>query len=133
MLILYAVQALVPISLIAWLALAAPRSTAGFCTQTGAIAIALAAISLTGIWSFPPWWTPYVFGVLLILAVLAGLFPHQRASFWPEKLSAWFSLAGFAVLALYGANEVRVAVSAATCRRGVSLNCRHPLGRVSIS
>jgi Peptidase family M23 len=128
MLILYAVQALVPISLIAWLALAAPRSTAGFWTQTGAIAIALAAISLTGIWSFPPWWTPYVFGVLLILAVLAGLFRHQRASFWPEKLSAWFSLAGFAVLALYGANEVRVAVSGRNMPPGRFVELSSPLG-----
>lgn len=125
---LYAVQALVPLSLIAWLAFAAPRSTIGFWAQACSISVALVAVSLTGIWTFPPWWAPYGFGMLLVLAVVTGLSGPQRSSFWPEKFTGWLSLAGFAALALYAANEVRVAIQARNVPSGRFVELSSPLG-----
>lgn len=55
MLTLYLLQAIVPLALIAWLALAPPRSTVGFWVQAITAGLALVAIGMVGIWSFPPW------------------------------------------------------------------------------
>lgn len=112
MLILYAVQSILPMVLLAWLALFPPRSFAGFWVQSIAIGLFLVALSFVGIWTFPPWWTIYIFGALLTVAVGAGL---ARRSAWarrPRGVAAWLSLFGFATLGLYAGNEIRIAYAA---------------------
>lgn len=125
---LYAVQALVPLSLIAWLAFAAPRSTIGFWTQACFISVALIAVSLTGIWTFPPWWARWVFGMLLVVAILTAVIKRRPSSFWPERFTGWLSLVCFAILALYAANEVRVALPARNAPPGRFVELSSPLG-----
>lgn len=128
MLILYLIQAIVPLVLIAWLAFLPPRSAVGFWTQTIPIAVALVAISLTGIWTFPPWWTPYVFGALLLVSVVGGVVKNRTRSFLPQRSIGWLSAAGFLVLALYAANEIRIALPARAMPLGRSIDLSSPLG-----
>lgn len=125
---LYLLQAFSPLGLIGWLAFAPPGSAAGFWTQALSIGVALVAISLTGIWTFPPWWAPYVFGALLLASVVGGLGKHDARSFWPHGFIGWISMAGFAVLALYAANEIRVALPARVIPSGRSIDLSSPLG-----
>jgi hypothetical protein len=128
MLTLYLLQALVPLVLIAWLTFLPPRSTVGFWTQAISIAVALVAIGLTGIWTFPPWWTPYVFGLLLLVSVVGGVVKNRTRSFLPQGSMGWLSAAGFLILALYGANEIRIALPARAMPLGRSIDLSSPLG-----
>jgi hypothetical protein len=128
MLTLYLMQAIVPAVLIAWLALAPPRNVVGFWAQGLSIGVALVAIRLTGIWMFPPWWAPYVFGALLIASVLGGLMKHQARWLWPRGFVGWLSVSGFSVLALYAANETRVALLARELPEYRSINLSSPFG-----
>jgi hypothetical protein len=95
MLILYLLQAIAPFALIAWLTFFPPRSAAGFWTQALSIGLALVAISLTGIWTFPPWWAPYGFGALLLASVVASLVRRHARSLWPQGSIGWLSGAEF--------------------------------------
>ena len=67
---LFLAQALVPVALILWMALAPPRSTLGFCIQFAASAACLWAAALLGIWLVPPWWAPWGFGAGLLLSLI---------------------------------------------------------------
>jgi hypothetical protein len=128
MLIVYLFQAALPLLLIAWLAFAPPGNTVGLWIQTLATAIGLVAVSYTGIWTFPPWWAPYAFGVLLF-ASLVGAFIRQRGCPpWPKGIMGWLSLAGFAAFAVYAANETRVAVAAEARPEGRVADLASPLG-----
>ncbi len=69
-------QILFPLVLIGWLAFAPPHNLLGIGVQSLVTAIALVAIARMGIWVFPPWWTPYLYGVLFILALGLGVSRH---------------------------------------------------------
>jgi len=128
MLALYLLQTIVPAVLIGWLTLAPPRSTAGFWTQALSTGVALVAMSLTGIWMFPPWWAPYVFGAMLFASVAGSLRKHHARWFWPPGFMGWLSLAGFAAFGLYSANEARVAIAAIQMPAGRHVGLASPLG-----
>lgn len=129
MLILYLLQTIVPLILIAWLALAPPRSATGFWTQALATGVGLLAISMTGIWAFPPWWTIYAFAALLLASVLIAFAKRRRQrQFRPNAIIGWLSLAGFAAFGLYAANESRVAVAAIQMPVGRHVDLASPLG-----
>ena len=128
MLTLYLLQAIAPFALIAWLAFAPPRSEIGFWTHATSVCNALVAISLTGIWTFPPWWAPYVFGALLFAVTIRGLVMHRVRSLWPKHTTGWLSLAAFTSLALFAANEIRIALPARAMPLGRSIDLSSPLG-----
>lgn len=128
MLTLYLLQAIMPLAIIGWLAFAPPRSAIGFWTQALSIAIALVAISLTGIWTFPPWWTPYVFYALLVASVLGGLEKRNRRSLWPQGFMGWLCFGGFIALGLYAANETHVALAGRALPSGRAIDLSSPLG-----
>ncbi|PZO02208.1 MAG: hypothetical protein DCF28_08805 [Alphaproteobacteria bacterium] len=109
MLTLYLLQTFLPLGLIAWLALAPPRSTTGFWIQSLATGVMLVAVGFVGIWTFPPWWTPFAFGALLVAVIVAGLVRRRSPPLWPQGFVGWAFLASFFGLTLYAANEVRVA------------------------
>jgi murein DD-endopeptidase MepM/ murein hydrolase activator NlpD len=128
MLILYLLQATVPLALIIWLAFAPPNSTAGFWTQVLATGIGLLAISTTGIWTFPPWWVPYSFAVLLVAATISGVARRRIQTLWPQSVRGWISFAAFAALGLYAVNESRIAFAASQASTGRVFNLKSPLG-----
>jgi Peptidase family M23 len=105
MTLLFALQLTVPLIFIGWIALWPPRSLLGFWIQLLATAAGLLMIGLTGLWLLPPWWAPYAFGALLLLAMVVGL--YRRRPFnarLPFSVWGWagvVSFMTFAGLSLY--------------------------------
>ena len=90
MTMLFALQLALPLIFIGWMALAPPRSLLGFWIQLLATSAGLFAIGLTGLWLLPPWWAPYAFGVLLVLAMAVGLRRRQPFAFrLPGSVAGW--------------------------------------------
>jgi hypothetical protein len=127
MLTLYLIQSILPLGLIIWLAFVPPRSLAGFWIQAIAIGLVLVAIGRVGIMTFPPWWTLYVFGALLVAAVINGSIRQRNMTRWPSRLIGWLFLAGFAGIGLYAANVTRVALAAAATPQGRIVDLASPL------
>lgn len=128
MLTLYLLQTFVPIIFIAWFSFAPLRSFVGFWTQAVATGVGLVAISLTGIWTFPSWWAPYAFAVLLFAAAIKGAARRRGQPLWPQSFGGWLSFVIFAALGFYAANDARVAFAATKIPHGRSVNLASPLG-----
>jgi hypothetical protein len=62
------VQIVAPLALIVWFEIAPPRNLLGVSLQALVTAIALLEIARMGVWVFPPWWAPYLYGLLFMLA-----------------------------------------------------------------
>ncbi len=128
MLILYVLQTILPLVLLVWLAFVPARSSAGFWVHAIVIGLTLVALSYVGIWTFPPWWTVYAFGALLVVAVVSGLARQQVTTRWPRGAVSWSALVGFAALGTYSANEIRVATGATKQLPGPTVDLASPLG-----
>jgi Peptidase family M23 len=128
MMTLYWLQTLVPLVLISWLALTPPGNTVGLWAQSIATSIGFVAASYTGIWTFPPWWILYIFGVLLSVTIACAFFRKPKRTLWPSGLFSWFSLIGFVAFAVYATNETCVAVAAETRPVGQVIDLASPLG-----
>ncbi|MGB3519635.1 MAG: peptidoglycan DD-metalloendopeptidase family protein [Elainellaceae cyanobacterium] len=105
MTILILIQILVPLLLIGWLAFVPPRNLLGIGIQSLMTAIALVAIARMGIWVFPPWWTPYFYGVLFVLALGLGVTKHQPKRRMPLGWPGWVMVIGFVAFGVYIGNE----------------------------
>jgi hypothetical protein len=79
-----ALQAVLPVALLASLALRTPSSRAGFWAHTLVTALLVPTLALTGTWTLLPWWTPYLYAAALLVigAALYGAraLPSAR---WP--------------------------------------------------
>lgn len=128
MMALYVLQVIVPVVFVGWLAFVPPRSVVGFWIQALATGVGLMAISMNGIWAFPPWWMPYVFSVLLGAAVLASLIRQRNSTLWPQAFVGWLSLAAFIALSFYAANVASVAYAARQLPNGRVIDLASPLG-----
>lgn len=128
MLILYFLQTILPIVLIAWLAFVPPQSTVGFWVQATAIGLLLLALSYVGIWTFPPWWAVYAFGAFLVGAAGIGLARRRALTRWPRGIFAWSGFVGFAALGIYAANTTRIANRADIAPAGHAVDLASPLG-----
>jgi hypothetical protein len=97
-----ALQIVLPVVMVGWLAFTRPRSLIGLTFQVAATAIVLVAISLVGLWTFLPGWTPYALGILL-LAATANAVRRKRQALAASlpSITGWCSGAFF--LALGGA------------------------------
>ncbi|WP_197064723.1 M23 family metallopeptidase [Leptolyngbya sp. KIOST-1] len=58
-----------------------------------------------GIWIFPPWWTPYLYGVLFVLALGLGFLRQQPKRRMPLSWPGWVMIVGFVAFGLYAGNE----------------------------
>lgn len=63
-------QILLPIFLLAWLALFPAPGKLAFGVQSVSVAAALLGIALASLWSMPPFWTPWLYALTLV-AILA--------------------------------------------------------------
>lgn len=125
---LYLLQTFIPLALIGWIAIAPQRSAVGFWTQAVATGLGLVAISFVGVWLFPPWWTPYAFGVLLIAAIAIGLRRRALVSALPKGVAGWIASIGFAALGVFAANETHLALAASQLPAGRTVDLAWPLG-----
>ncbi|MBF2049759.1 MAG: M23 family metallopeptidase [Leptolyngbya sp. IPPAS B-1204] len=98
-------QLLLPLLLIGWIAIVPPRSLLGFWMQAIATALGLLALARTGLWVFPPWWTPYLYGLLFVAALIVGLRRYKSRRLVPSDWLAWIAIIGFAAFGIYAANE----------------------------
>ena len=128
MLTLYLIQGLLPIVLVAWLAIFPPRSLVSFWVQSIAIGMTIVALSFVGIWTFPPWWVVYAFVGLWAATVTGGLTRRRSSTWWPRGVIAWIVLFGFGALGLYSANETRIAYAATAIPPERTINLASPLG-----
>ena len=128
MLVIFALQLLVPLVLLGWIAFAAPRSTLGFCIQFAATIAALLAIGLTGLWLLPPWWWPWVCAGLLVIAVLHGW--RERYPFnsrLPLGWLAWIFTSLFIAIGSWGIYQSTIALAGRAPPPGAAVELATPL------
>ncbi len=68
-------------------------------------------MNLTGRWLLPPWWAPYAFEVLLLLAVVIGLRRRPFAALLPTAAGGWLIAALFVVIGGVTANRAVYALA----------------------
>jgi hypothetical protein len=128
MLLVFALQFALPLLLIGWTGFAPARSALGFCIQAIAVAAALFAAGLTGLWLFPPWWAAWVFGAMLLAAVVMGW--RRRSPFasqLPSGTVAWLSTAAFAAIGGWGAVQSASALAGRALQPGMVVDLAFPL------
>jgi Peptidase family M23 len=98
-------QIVLPLLLVALIVVLPARSRAGFIVQVAATGLMLLALLLAAVWMIPPWWVPYSYLGLLVLAVIrvarrAGL----PVNWWPQSWRGWMLPASFLLLGIWGAS-----------------------------
>ena len=70
--IFWLIQLLLPLALLLWLALLPARHMLGRIFQSAGTAALLLALHLAGLWIILPWWTPWIYWGLFLLALWRG-------------------------------------------------------------
>lgn len=68
-----ATQVLLPVALLAWLALFPARGILAYGLQLLSVTAILLGIGLAALWTMPPYWVPYVYGLFLALIIVRHL------------------------------------------------------------
>lgn len=107
---LFLAQLVVPLALLCWLVLLPSRSMLGLALQSASTALALFAAAITGVWLFPPWWAPYAYGVLFLIALFVA---HQRRGMarLPCSTLEWSFCVLFGAVGAFAAHETAYALS----------------------
>jgi Peptidase family M23 len=98
-------QILFPLILITWLAIAPLHNLLGVSLQALVTAITLLAIAHMGMWIFPPWWTPYLYGLLFVLSLFIGVRRRKPQRKLPSYWLGWIAIIIFAALGVFIGNE----------------------------
>ena len=125
---IFFLQLALPLFFIAWIAFAPLHSRLGFFCQTVGSAIALLALALTGLWLFPPWWTPYVFAGLLAAVAVAGW--RRRYPFksrFPMGWTAWIFTIVFFTIGGWGVDQSIRALAGRVQQAGAAVELAFPL------
>jgi hypothetical protein len=101
---LIGLQIVLPLLLIAGVAIAPPRNKLGCFLQALVTAMTLVAIARLGVWMFPPWWTPYLYGVLLVVALGIGIRQRQPLQSLPSHGFGWVVVVAFVALGVFVGN-----------------------------
>jgi Peptidase family M23 len=99
------VQILLPLVLIGGFAIAPPRNLLGISLQALVTAIALLAIARMGVWVFPPWWTPYLYAILFVFALVIGLRQLKPWRKMPSSWLGWIAIVAFVAFGVFVGNE----------------------------
>ncbi|MGB3518163.1 MAG: M23 family metallopeptidase [Elainellaceae cyanobacterium] len=97
-------QIVLPLVLIVGLAIAPPHNRLGFLLQALVTAITLVAIARLGIWMFPPWWTRYFYGVLLVVALVVGRRQLKLSQPLPSHWLGWGVIVAFVAFGVFIGN-----------------------------
>jgi hypothetical protein len=100
-----AVQVVLPVALLLWLALLPARSGLGLALQMAGIGAALLALALVAPGAVVPWWSPYVYGAVWAATALRhALRAHAaRMALLPKRQLGWVSVAfGLGLLGVAG-------------------------------
>lgn len=128
MTLIFLLQLTLPLLFIGWIALAPPNSTLGFISQIGGTAAGLFALALTGLWLFPPWWTPYVFAGFLLAAIFMGWRRRRLSALrLPSGWIAWIFTSAFIVLGGWGVVQSANALMGRVPHAGETIELTFPL------
>ena len=99
-----ALQIVLPLALLAWLATAPATGWAAYALHVGATAVVLLALRLVAMWAMPPWWLPwaYALGLVAIVAWQVATGRVATSALWSTGLPGSAALIVLAALALYG-------------------------------
>lgn len=88
-------QVVLPLALIAWLAVLPAGSLAGFVLQAAGAGAFLFALALVAQWAVPVWWLPWAYGGLWLVALLACVLRRGLAGeqLLPGAPKGWAELA----------------------------------------
>jgi Peptidase family M23 len=128
MTLIFILQLVLPLLFIGWIALAPLKSKLGFFCQIVGTTSGLFALALTGLWLFPPWWTPYAFAGLLVAAVIVGW--RRRYPFTSWLPSGWMALiftVVFIALGGWGAYQSAGALAGRAPQAGAVVDLTFPL------
>ena len=126
--LIFLLQLVLPLSFIGWIGFAPPKSTLGFCTQALGTSAALLALALTGLWLFPPWWTPYVFAAFWLAAVFVGWRRCSPfATLWPSGWMPWIFWVTFIAIGSWGVYQSVNALVGRAPQAGVVVDLAFPL------
>ncbi len=128
MLTLYVIQFGLPLALIIMLIALPSRSVVGLSLQSVASVASIVAVSFLGIWTFPPWWTPYALLVLCGGLSIDRLMRRRPMAVWPHGMIAWLIFTGFAGLGFYAIDEIRRGYNATRQPGGPIIQLASPLG-----
>jgi len=126
--LIFFLQLVLPLLFIVWTALAPSKSTFGFFCQVVGTAAGLIGLALTGLWLFPPWWSPYVFASLFVTGTFIGW--RRRPPFaprWPSRWTTWALTAGFIAIGGWGADESMRAAAGRAQQADTAVNLAFPL------
>ncbi|OKH19824.1 M23 family metallopeptidase [[Limnothrix rosea] IAM M-220] len=98
-------QVLLPLVLIVWMAIAPLRNVMGFWLQAAVTATVLWAIANMGLWILPPWWTPYLYGLLFIIALGIGWRWHKPTQKMPSNWLGWVLVTSLVAFGVFAGNE----------------------------
>lgn len=102
MLLLYSLQAILPLLLIAWLIYFRPRNILSYCAQLVSVGLAIVTLILVGIYVFPPWWLPYLYLAAYIgVVLLQGIKRRGFRSALPANVKEWLLLSVSTVLIVF--------------------------------
>jgi hypothetical protein len=128
MMALYVLQTSLPLALILWLAMIPPHNRAGFWLLTLAAALMTLAAARLGIWVMPPWWVPYLMGLLLAGVIILHLVRSPPRPWLPEGVAGWLALILVSGAAGFAGMQGFAALQASRMPEGPSVDLAWPLG-----
>lgn len=107
-------QLVIPLGLIAWLAFGRPRSRASRVLTAVLTAVFIVAIGVAGLWLVLPWFMPFAYAALLVIALVGS---RGRAADLPPGPQGWRQVAVLVSLGAGVALTGSIAVHGVASRR----------------
>lgn len=125
-----ALQIVLPLALLVWLAFASAASLTGLALQAAGVGLFLLALARIAMWTVPPWWTPYLYGILWLLIVLRHVAAGGLAArpLWPSAAWGWAGAGLALALAVFGGWFSGMAVLARAAPPVATVDIANPLG-----
>lgn len=83
------VQFVLPVGLLFWLALRRHPSRLAWTLALVLVASILALLALAGLWLWLPWYTPWIYGLLLIVSATIAYGRIRMRPAWPQGTGGW--------------------------------------------
>ncbi len=125
-----ALQILLPLALLAWLATAPATGWAAYALHVGATAVVLLALRLVAMWAMPPWWLPwaYALGLVAIVAWQVVTGRVEASVLWSTAWPGSAVLIVLAALAVYGGYAATRAVQGSQSLHVETVDIAAPFG-----
>ncbi len=125
-----ALQIVLPLALLVWLASAPAAGWAAYALHVGATAVVLLALGLVAMWAMPPWWLPWVYALCLLTIVgwqvAAGRV--EASALWSTRWAGSAGLIALAALAFTGGYAATRAVQGRQLPQVETVDIAAPFG-----